>query len=183
MHPSLMPPESLEGHDPREVEEWRTEFDDPHLARRRHEVRSGVDSLSSCAVPSRTEADIIFNLGEFDGVVGDQHHRVPGNAGQPRIRAAIRAAAVSRDKALCKQVFAFTASDPQFAGVPPWPAAAVPRAALPLFVKPPRTTRRWASRGLGRRDGPPARAIEFVGSTTDVLVEEFVRAQLRVGMS
>ena len=49
MHESLVPPESLEGHTEKEIEEWRTEYDVTTTLRRSgHDVRCiGVlDSLT-----------------------------------------------------------------------------------------------------------------------------------------
>ena len=49
VHASLVPPESLEGHSEKDIEEWRTEYDvTSSLRKLGHEVRSiGVlDSLT-----------------------------------------------------------------------------------------------------------------------------------------
>jgi len=79
VHASLVPPESLEGHSEKEIEEWRTEYDVTSTLRRLgHDVRCvGVlDSLTELrSAIADWEPDIVFNLlEEFDGVVTyDQH--------------------------------------------------------------------------------------------------------------
>ena len=79
VHASLVPPESLEGHTEKQIEEWRTEYDVMTTLRRiGHEVRCiGVlDSLTELRTAiADWKPDIVFNLlEEFDGIVTyDQH--------------------------------------------------------------------------------------------------------------
>jgi len=79
VHASLVPPESLEGRNEKEIEEWRTEYDvTSNLRELGHEVRClGVlDSLTELrGAIADWEPDIVFNLlEEFDGIVTyDQH--------------------------------------------------------------------------------------------------------------
>ena len=79
MHSTLVPPDSLEGHSEKDIEEWRTEFDVVStLKKSGHEVRClGIsDSLEELRnVISEWKPEIVFNLlEEFDGIVTyDQH--------------------------------------------------------------------------------------------------------------
>src|SRR5207302_6853559 len=79
VHKSLVPPESLEGHSEKEIEEWRTEYDvTSNLRKLGHEVHCvGVlDSLTELrSAIADWKPDIVFNLlEEFDGIVTyDQH--------------------------------------------------------------------------------------------------------------
>src|SRR5437773_9271832 len=79
VHKSLVPPESLEGHSEKEIEEWRTEYDVITTLRKlKHDVRClGVlDSLTELrSAIAEWQPDIVFNLlEEFDGIVTyDQH--------------------------------------------------------------------------------------------------------------
>ncbi|MGH8261753.1 MAG: D-alanine--D-alanine ligase family protein, partial [Steroidobacteraceae bacterium] len=79
VHASLVPPESLEGHDEKEIDEWRTEYDVVStLKSAGHEVRCvGVlDSLTELrGAIADWKPGIVFNLlEEFDGIVTyDQH--------------------------------------------------------------------------------------------------------------
>ena len=79
VHSSLVPPQTLEGHTDKEIEEWRTEFDViSTLTQRGHEVRClGVlDSLTELrSAIAEWRPDLVFNLlEEFNGIVTyDQH--------------------------------------------------------------------------------------------------------------
>ena len=79
MHSTLVPPDTLEGHSEKEIEEWRTEFDVVStLKKSGHEVRClGIsDSLEELrSVITEWKPEIVFNLlEEFDGIVTyDQH--------------------------------------------------------------------------------------------------------------
>ena len=79
VHSTLVPPDSLEGHSEKEIEEWRTEYDVVStLKNSDHEVRClGIsDSLEELrAVITEWKPEIVFNLlEEFDGIVTyDQH--------------------------------------------------------------------------------------------------------------
>ena len=74
VHATLIPPDSIEGRSPKEIEEWRTEFDVVStLKRRGHEVRCvGVlDTLTELrGAITDWQPDVIFNLlEEFDGTL------------------------------------------------------------------------------------------------------------------
>src|SRR6188474_2522294 len=79
VHSTLVPPDSLEGHSEKEIEEWRTEFDVVStLKKSGHEVRclgisDSVEELRS--VITEWKPEMVFNLlEEFDGIVTyDQH--------------------------------------------------------------------------------------------------------------
>src|ERR1700716_862924 len=113
VHASLVPPERLEGHSDKEIEEWRTEYDVTTTLRKRHDVRCvGVlDSLTELrGAIADWQPDIVFNLlEEFDGIVTyDQHvvaflelMRQPYTGCNPRGRL------LSRDKSLSKQLLSY----------------------------------------------------------------------------
>ncbi len=192
LHPSLMPPESLEGQDPRSVEEWRTEYDVITTLRASgHEVRTlGVlDSLTELrSVIADWQPDIVFNLlEEFDGIVSYDQHVIAflEMLRQPYTGCNPRGLLLSRDKALCKQVFAFhRISTPQFAVFRRGQRLQVPRRLrFPLFVK---STTDDASLGIAQasvvEDAARLRErIEFVFEQTksDVLVEEDIEGRKR----
>src|ERR1700740_225821 len=79
VHASLVPPENLEGHTEKEIEQWRTEYDATStMPKSGHEVRGiGVlDSLTDLrSAIADWKPDVVFNLlEEFDGIVTyDQH--------------------------------------------------------------------------------------------------------------
>src|SRR5436190_20221318 len=79
VHSTLVPPDTLEGHSEKEIEEWRTEYDVVStLKKAGHEVRClGIsDSLEELrSVITEWKPEIVFNLlEEFDGIVTyDQH--------------------------------------------------------------------------------------------------------------
>ena len=78
------------------------------------------------------QPDVVFNLlEEFDGIVSYDQHVIAflEMLRQPYTGCNPRGLLLSRDKALCKQVFAFhRISDAAVRGVPPRPAAARCRA-------------------------------------------------------
>ena len=79
VHSTLVPPDTLEGHSEKEIEEWRTEYDVVStLKKSGHEVRclgisDSVEELRS--VITEWKPEMVFNLlEEFDGIVTyDQH--------------------------------------------------------------------------------------------------------------
>ncbi len=79
VHSTLVPPDTLEGHSEKEIEEWGTGYDGVStLKKSEHEVRClGIsDSLEELrAVITEWRPEIVFNLlEEFDGIVTyDQH--------------------------------------------------------------------------------------------------------------
>jgi D-alanine-D-alanine ligase len=196
LHPSLMPPDSLEGQDAKAIEEWRTEYDVIQTLRAAgHEVRAlGVlDSLSELrSTIADWKPDIVFNLlEEFDGIVSYDQHVIAflEMLRQPYTGCNPRGLLLSRDKALCKQVFAFhRIPTPQFAVFRRGQRLHVPRKLrFPLFVK---STTDDASLGIAQASVVENAAhlrerIEFVleQHKSDVLVEEFIEGrELYVGM-
>ncbi|MGC4028888.1 MAG: hypothetical protein QM696_08455 [Steroidobacteraceae bacterium] len=196
LHPSLMPPDSLDGHDSKAIEEWRTEYDVITTLRASgHEVRAlGVlDSLTELrAAIADWQPDIVFNLlEEFDGIVSYDQHVIAflEMLRQPYTGCNPRGLLLSRDKALCKQVFAFhRISTPQFAVFRRRQRLQLPRRLrFPLFVK---STTDDASLGIAQasvvEDAARLRErIEFVfeQNKSDVLVEEYIEGrELYVGV-
>src|SRR6202051_3132488 len=114
VHASLVPPESLEGHAEKEIEQWRTEYDVTSTLRNSgHEVRviGVLDSLTDLrSAIADWKPDVVFNLlEEFDGIVTYDQHVVAflELMRQPYTGSNPRGLLLSRDKVLCKQLFAF----------------------------------------------------------------------------
>ncbi|HQX77162.1 MAG TPA: hypothetical protein PLC64_00460, partial [Steroidobacteraceae bacterium] len=114
VHTTLVPPDTLEGRTEKEIEEWRTEFDViSTLKRRGHEVRCvGVlDTLTELrGAITDWQPDIVFNLlEEFDGIVTYDQHVVAflELMRQPYTGSNPRGLLLSRDKSICKQLFAY----------------------------------------------------------------------------
>jgi hypothetical protein len=144
VHSSLVPPDSLEGHAEKEIDEWRTEYDViSTLKRRGHEVRClGVlDSLTELrSAIADWKPDIVFNLlEEFNGIVTYDQHVVAflELMRQPYTGCNPRGLLLSRDKSLCKQLLAFhRVPTPQFTVFRRGARFHVPRRLkFPLFVK------------------------------------------------
>lgn len=196
LHPSLMPPDSLEGQDPRAIEEWRTEFDVIQtLKASGHEVRAlGVlDTITELRTTiADWQPDVVFNLlEEFDGIVSYDQHVVAflEMLRQPYTGCNPRGLLLSRDKALCKQVFAWhRIPSPQFQMFRRGQRITIPRRLrYPLFVK---SSTDDASLGISQASvvGDAAQLkerVEFVleQHKSDVLVEEYIEGrELYVGM-
>jgi D-alanine-D-alanine ligase len=196
LHPSLMPPESLEGQDPKAIEEWRTEFDVIQtLKASGHEVRAlGVlDTITELrAIIAEWQPDVVFNLlEEFDGIVSYDQHVIAflEMLRQPYTGCNPRGLLLSRDKALCKQVFAWhRIPSPQFRVFTRGQRVIIPRRLrYPLFVK---STTDDASLGIAQASVVADAAhlkerIEFVQEQhkSDVLVEEYIEGrELYVGL-
>jgi len=196
LHPSLMPPDTLEGQDPKAIAEWRTEYDVIQTLRANgHEVRAlGVlDSITELRTTiADWQPDVVFNLlEEFDGIVSYDQHVIAflEMLRQPYTGCNPRGLLLSRDKALCKQVFAFhRIPSPQFQVFPRGLRVKLPRKLrFPLFVK---SSTDDASLGIAQASvvDDPARLrerIEFVieQHKSDVLVEEYIEGrELYVGM-
>src|ERR1700716_3076367 len=143
VHASLVPPERLEGHSDKEIEEWRTEYDVTTTLRKRHDVRCvGVlDSLTEVrSAIADWKPEIVFNLlEEFDGNVTYDQHVVAflQLMRQPYTGCNPRGLLLSRDKSLCKQLLAFhRIPTPQFSVFRRGARIHVPRKLrFPLFVK------------------------------------------------
>ena len=196
VHASLVPPESLEGHSDKEIEEWRTEYDVTTALRKLgHDVRCiGVlDSLTELrGAIADWEPDIVFNLlEEFDGIVTYDQHVVAflELMRQPYTGCNPRGLLLSRDKSLSKQLLAFhRIATPQFAVFRRGARIHVPRKLrFPLFVK---STVEDASLGIAQASVVEDAAklkerIEFVHEQvkSDALVEEYIEGrELYVGM-
>src|ERR1700739_3043241 len=196
VHASLVPPESLEGHSDKEIEEWRTEYDVTATLRKLgHEVRCvGVlDSLTELrSAIADWEPDVVFNLlEEFDGIVTCDQHVVAflELMRQPYTGCNPRGLLLSRDKSLCKQLLSFhRIATPQFAVFRRGARFHVPRRLrFPLFVK---STVDDASLGIAQasvvEDATKLRErIEFVHEQVgaDALVEEYIEGrELYVGV-
>jgi D-alanine-D-alanine ligase len=196
VHASLIPPESLEGHTAKEIEEWRTEYDVTSTLRKMgHEVRCvGVlDSLTELrTVIAEWKPDVAFNLlEEFDGIVTYDQHVVAflELMRQPYTGCNPRGLLLSRDKALSKQLLAFhRIPTPQFAVFRKGTKFRAPRKLrFPLFVK---STVEDASLGIAQASVVEDAArlkerVEFVHSQvgSDALVEEFIEGrELYVGV-
>jgi D-alanine-D-alanine ligase len=196
VHASLVPPESLEGHTEKEIEEWRTEYDVTTTLRRiGHEVLCvGVlDSLTELRTAiADWKPDIVFNLlEEFDGIVTYDQHVVAflELLRQPYTGCNPRGLLLSRDKSLCKQLFAYhRIPTPQFTVFSRGAKFRVPRRLrFPLFVK---STVEDASLGIAQAsvvdDAAKLRErVEFVHEQVKsaALVEEYVAGrELYVGI-
>src|ERR1700745_3757866 len=196
VHSSLVPPESLEGHSDKEIEEWRTEYDViSSLRKLGHEVRClGVlDSLTGRpSTIADWEPDIVFNLlEEFNGIVTYDQHVVAflELMRQPYTGCNPRGLLLARDKVLCKQVLAFhRIPTPQFAVFRRAARLHVPRRLrFPLFVK---SATEDASLGIAQasvvEDAPRLRErVQFMHEQigSDALVEEYIEGrELYVGV-
>jgi D-alanine-D-alanine ligase len=196
VHASLVPPEDLEGHSDKEIEEWRTEYDVTSTLRKLgHDVRCvGVlDSLTELrSAIADWEPDIVFNLlEEFDGIVTYDQHVVAflELMRQPYTGCNPRGLLLSRDKTLAKQLLAFhRIATPQFAVFRRGVRFHVPRKLrFPLFVK---STVEDASLGIAQASVVEDAArlkerIAFVHEQikSDALVEEYVEGrELYVGV-
>jgi D-alanine-D-alanine ligase len=196
VHASLVPPQSLEGHSEKEIEEWRTEFDvTTSLRKRGHDVRCvGVlDSLTELrGAIAEWQPDVVFNLlEEFDGIVTYDQHVVAflELLRQPYTGCNPRGLLLSRDKSLSKQLLTFhRIATPQFAVFRRGTHVHVPRKLrFPLFVK---SNVEDASLGIAQASVVEDAAklkerIEFVHEQlkSDALVEEYIEGrELYVGV-
>ena len=196
VHASLVPPETLEGHSDKEIEEWRTEYDVTTTLRQLgHDVRCvGVlDSLTELRTSiADWKPDVVFNLlEEFDGIGTYDQHVVAflELLRQPYTGCNPRGLLLSRDKPLCKQLLSYhRIPTPQFAVFRRGARVHVPRRLrFPLFVK---STIEDASLGIAQASVVEDAAklkerIEFVHEQvgSDALVEEYVAGrELYVGV-
>jgi D-alanine-D-alanine ligase len=196
VHASLVPPENLEGHTEREIEQWRTEYDVISTLRQRgHDVRCiGVlDSLTDLrGAISGWKPDVVFNLlEEFDGIVTYDQHVVAflELMRQPYTGSNPRGLLLSRDKSLSKQLLAYhRIPTPHFTVFRRGVRINIPRRMrFPLFVK---STVEDASLGIAQASVVDDTAklkerIEFVHEQvgSDALVEEYIAGrELYVGV-
>jgi D-alanine-D-alanine ligase len=196
VHASLVPPETLEGHTEKEIEEWRTEYDVTSTLRKLgHDVRCvGVlDSLTELrSAIADWKPDIVFNLlEEFDGIVTYDQHVVAflELLRQPYTGSNPRGLLLSRDKSLCKQLLAYhRIPTPHFTVFRKGVRIHIPRRLrFPLFVK---STTEDASLGIAQASVVEDAAklkerIDFVHEQvgSDALVEEYIEGrELYVGV-
>ena len=196
MHESLVPPESLEGHTEKEIDEWRTEYDVTTTLRKAgHDVRCmGVlDSLTELRTAiAEWKPDVVFNLlEEFNGIVTYDQHVVAflELMRQPYTGCNPRGLLLSRDKSLCKQLLTFhRIPTPLFFVAPRGARFHVPRKVkFPLFVK---STTEDASLGIAQASVVDDAAklkerVEFIHTQvgSDALIEEFIEGrELYVGV-
>jgi len=196
MHESLVPPERLQGHSEKEIEEWRTEYDVMRqLKKAGHDVKAlGVrDTLAELRTEvAEWKPQIVFNLlEEFDGIVTYDQHVVAflELLRQPYTGCNPRGLLLSRDKVLSKQLLAYhRIPTPQFAVFPRGQRFKLPkRLRFPMFVK---SATEDASLGIAQASVVEDAAklkerVEFIHeqTTTDALVEEYVEGrELYVGM-
>jgi D-alanine-D-alanine ligase len=196
VHSTLVPPDTLEGHSEKEIEEWRTEYDVVStLKKSGHEVRclgisDSVEELRS--VITEWKPEMVFNLlEEFDGIVTYDQHVVAflELLRQPYTGCNPRGLLLSRDKPLCKQLLSFhRIPSPQFAVFRRGLKLRLPRKIkYPLFVK---STTEDASLGISQASivTDKARRIERIGFVhdqvqSDALVEEYIEGrELYVGV-
>src|ERR1700744_3856312 len=195
VHASLVPPESLEGHSEKEIEQGRTEYDVISTLRKSgHDVRCiGVlDSLTDLrGAITEWKPGIVFNLlEEFDGIVTYDQHVVAflELMRQPYTGCNPRGMLLSRDKVLSKQLLSYhRVPTPQFMVFPRGRKPRLPkRLRFPMFVK---SSTEDASLGIAHASvvtderGLKER-IAFIHEQThsDALVEEYIEGgELYVG--
>ena len=190
VHETLIPPDSLEGHEQRDIDEWRTEYDVvSHLKQAGHDVRciGLLDSLTELRTTIQEwQPHLVFNLlEEFDGIAKHDQHVVAflELLRQPYTGCNPRGLMLSRDKVLSKQLLAYhRIPTPQFAVFPRGKRVRLPpKMRYPLFVK---SATDDASLGIAQASvcADPASAkerIEFVHTQTesDALVEEYIEGR------
>jgi D-alanine-D-alanine ligase len=187
VHSSLVPPDSLQGLDPRQIQDWRAEYDVITTLRASgHQVQvlGVLDSLVELrAIITEWQPDVVFNLlEEFDGIVSYDQHVIAflEMLRQPYTGCNPRGLMISRDKALCKQIFAYhRIPTPHHVVLRRGHRLRLPRnLRYPLFVK---SSTDDASLGIAQasivEDEERLRErVEFVfeQNKSDVLVEEFI---------
>ena len=196
MHPSFVPPDSIKGHTPEEINVWKTEFDVVSTLRKlRHEVHAlGVqDELNPVrAAAEEWKPDIVFNLlEEFHGISNFDAHVV---AYLELLKLAYtgcnpRGLALARSKAITKKIAAYhRVRVPAFFVVPRGQKPRRPkRLPFPLFVK---SASEESSLGISQAsivdsDEKLAERVRFVHESieTDALVEEYIEGrELYVGV-
>lgn len=190
VHESLIPPDSLEGREQREIDEWRTEYDVvSHLKKVGHDVRciGLLDSLTELrSTIQEWRPHLVFNLlEEFDGIAKHDQHVVAflELLRQPYTGCNPRGLMLSRDKVLSKQLLAYhRIPTPQFAVFPRGKRVQVPsKLRYPLFVK---SATDDASLGIAQASvcydaSSLKERIAFVHEQTesDALVEEYVEGR------
>jgi len=190
VHETLIPPDSLAGHDQRQIDEWRTEYDVvSHLKQAGHDVRciGLLDSLTELRTTIQEwRPHIVFNLlEEFDGIAQYDQHVVAflELLHQPYTGCNPRGLMLSRDKVLSKQLLAYhRIPTPQFAVFRRGKRLQLPsKLRYPLFVK---SATDDASLGIAQASvcaDPQSLKdrIAFVHEQTqsDALVEEYIEGR------
>jgi D-alanine-D-alanine ligase len=189
-HEDLVPPDTLEGHSEKEIQEWRTEFDVVQTLRKLgHEVR--VLGLRDDLGKVRAEIEgwkphIAFNLlEEFHGVALYDQHVVSylELLRQPYTGCNPRGLMLSHDKSLCKQILTYhRILTPKFI-VYPLRRAVKPtkRLQYPLLVK---SVSEEASLGISQAsmvtsDDKLKDRVQFIHDQvgSDALVEEYIEGR------
>lgn len=196
MHPDLMPPASLKGHTPKQINVWKTEYDVVSTLRRLgHTVRPlGVqdDVLPIRTAVHSWRPHIVFNLlEEFHGDALYDHHivsylellQVAYTGNNPR------GLVISRDKALAKKILSYHGIRvPGFTVVGKGKRARLPaHLTFPLIVK---SLVEHASFGISRAsvvrtERALDRRVAYVHDQleTDAIIEEYVEGrELYVGV-
>lgn len=196
MHPTLVPPDSLKGSTPEEINTWKTEYDVvSNLRRLGHEVRAlGVqDELNPIRVAAEEwKPDVVFNLlEEFHGVTNFDQHVV---AYLELLKLAYtgcnpRGLVLARSKAITKKIAAYhRVRVPAFFVVPKGRKVLRPKSLrFPLFVK---SVSEEASLGISQasiveNDEKLAERVRFLHESigSDALVEEYIEGrELYVGV-
>ncbi|HEY4658503.1 MAG TPA: hypothetical protein VIH11_03230 [Gemmatimonadaceae bacterium] len=190
MHPQLVPPASLEGHSPEEINVWKTEFDVvSQLLALGHEVRPLGVQYELHPIRDAVEQwkpHVVFNLlEEFHGeVLFDQNVvsflellKVPYTGCNPR------GMIISRGKALSKKLVAYhRIRAPDFAVFPIGrKARRPPRLKFPVIVK---SLIEHASVGIAQAsvvdsDEKLAERVRFIHERvgTDAIAEQFIEGR------
>ena len=190
VHESLVPPDSLAGHDQRQIDEWRTEYDVvTHLKQAGHDVQciGMLDSLTGLRTTIQEwRPHLVFNLlEEFDGIAKHDQHVVAflELLRQPYTGCNPRGLMLSRDKVLSKQLLAYhRIPTPRFVVFRRGKRVQLPsKLRYPLFVK---SATDDASLGIAQasvcQDAQSLKErIAFVHDTTqsDALVEEYIEGR------
>lgn len=196
MHEDLVPPETLNGHSEKEIQEWKTEFDVvSNLRKMGHDVRSlGVlaDLGKIRDAIEEFKPHVAFNLlEEFHGVAVYDQHVVSflELMKQPYTGCNPRGLMLSHDKALCKQILTYhRIPSPRFALFSRGRKIHEPkRLKYPLLVK---SATEEASLGISQASvvsnfDKLKDRVEFIYENvkSDALVEEYIEGrELYVGI-
>ena len=189
-HESLVPPDTLDGHTPQEIDEWQTEYDVMTCLRHAgHEVQvlGLYDNLGDLrARITDWQPDVTFNLlQEFQGIITYDQHIVAylELMRQPYTGCNPRGMMLSREKVLSKQILTYhRIPTPQFAVFRRGrPYRLSKKLTYPLFVK---SATEDASLGISQASIVEDRArlkerIDFIHehTKTDALVEEYIEGR------
>lgn len=190
MHETLVPPDSLKGYSPKQIQEFRSEYDVvKQLRKSGHQVKalgigSDLEPLRKSIVEWKPH--IAFNLlEEFNGIVSYDQHVVAylELMQQPYTGCNPRGLMLSRDKSLAKKILAYQGIlTPSFVVLPKGRRLIVPKTLkYPLFVK---STIDDASLGISKASIVTNAAklkerVAFIHQHTgsDALVEEYIEGR------